>query len=554
MGEKPSKSPRGGRPAAAPAPDSPPVSWTWAGLLVLLVVFAQQAYSHLWYNDDTFITFRYARNLAEGFGFVWNSAGGVPVEGSTSMGWMLLNALGIRFGLDPVVFSHALGVFSGAVSMVVAWWAAWKLLGLSPGRALVVPLLLTLQRQWILWAVSGLETRAATLLVLIATVQMVREQMRDKPGWWPSGVLFFVASVFRPEVPLLHLGAGVGLALARRCRRNLVAIVLSGCVHGALLALLMGWRMWIFGRPLPNTFYAKVGGVQLSLGLTYVGQFLLQNYAWLWLPVLLAGLWVGRSRLPPLVPAVVVQSLVWTGWIAVEGGGAWEFRFFDVLLPGIALTLAFALGVLLPAAARPVWRRWVFLGAALALTGALAAPTFLPFKTFFPTVSWRRLKRSADEMLREGRLLAPFLRPEDRICIGWAGAVPYVTGAWHLDPFGLNDPEIATRPFQSEGVLFHQRHAVWQDVVDRRVMFCDIYNQFLYEKPYGPNQVPKAPMPWARDGIMVHCLELPSHSRLRYWIFASPLPREQIKAWADQRGLRLIYSSPLILPRGGRMR
>ncbi|MDQ7087497.1 MAG: hypothetical protein Q9Q13_06420 [Acidobacteriota bacterium] len=148
-------------------------------------------------------------------------------------------------------------------------------------------------------------------------------------------------------------------------------------------------------------------------------------------------------------------------------------------------------------------------------------------------------------------MLAPYLGPTDRICIGWAGALPWVTGAWHFDPFGLNDPEIATRPFQKQSVLFHQRHATWDDVVRRRVMFCDIFNQFLYDRPYAPNQVPRSLMPWARDGVMVHCLELPIRERWRYWIFASPAPVSEVRAWAGRKGLKVHYSAPLIVSRPG---
>ncbi len=526
----------------------------WGSLLVLwllVAVFCVQAYSQRWYNDDTFITFRYSRNLVEGAGIAWNTVDSVPVEGSTSLGWMLLMALGIALGLDPVNFSHGLGLLAGAVAMVVVWRAARDLLGLSPTRALAAPLVLFLGRQWLVWAVAGLETRAATVLVLLATVRFVQE--REDPGrrTWISGVLFFLATVFRPEVPLLHLAAGAGLALARRSKAALGGIVISGLVHGVLLAVLCGWRLALFGKPLPNTFYAKVGGIQLSLGLTYVWQFLLQNFAWIWLPLIFAGLWWARHRLPLLVAALLAEVLFWTAWIAVEGGGAWEFRFFDVCLPALALLAVFALDRLAPPQGA---RRRLFAVGALVVAAAFALPTFLPFKEFFPTVSWRSLKRSADEMLREGRLLAPYLGSRDRICIGWAGALPWVTGAWHFDPFGLNDPEIATRPFQKQGVLFHQRHATWDDVVARRVMFCDIFNQFLYDRPYAPNQVPRSLMPWARDGVMVHCLELPTDARWRFWIFASPAPVSEVRAWARKKGLKVHYSAPLIVSRPGARR
>ena len=49
--------------------------------------------------DDAMVSMRYARNLAQGNGLVWN-LGQPPVEGFTNLGWVLLMAL---VQLVPVV-------------------------------------------------------------------------------------------------------------------------------------------------------------------------------------------------------------------------------------------------------------------------------------------------------------------------------------------------------------------------------------------------------------------------------------------------------------------
>src|SRR5437870_1391519 len=48
--------------------------------------------------DDAMISMRYARNLADGHGLVWN-AGGDHVEGYTNFGWTLLMGLFHAVGL-----------------------------------------------------------------------------------------------------------------------------------------------------------------------------------------------------------------------------------------------------------------------------------------------------------------------------------------------------------------------------------------------------------------------------------------------------------------------
>ena len=529
---------------------------------VLAVLFVAVAWPRAWYNDDAFITFRYARHLAQGFGFVWNTVDPVRVEGSSSLGWTYLNAVAIALGLKPVWFSHALGLLSGVAGLVLVYVAARRLLGLSPWFALLAPAVLAAHRQWVIWSVSSLETRTATVLAFAALLAMAFEQRRHPPGWAPSGALFFAATLFRPEVPLLHAAAGTGFALARPRRENLVAVVLSGLVHAVGLAGLTVFRLLYFGQPLPNTFYAKVGGIQLARGLRWLAQFPLQNGGWLLGPLLLAGLfawWLRRRHAEhpadrpaanPLLAAIGAQAVAWCAWVAVEGGGGWEFRFLDFLLPGLALAVAAAAasvgaGYGLGGAERRGHRAFT----ALLSIGAIAVSWWtlaVPFRTFDDVDSAEHMKQQADALLAEGRQLARVLTPEDRICIGWAGALPYVTDAWHFDPWGLNDPEIARRPFRKEGVIFHQRQATWDDVVDRKVMFCDVYNQFLYRRPYPPNRVPNPVMPWARDGILVHCIDL-GRGPWPYWIFASPRPVEEIRAWAERHGLRLVYSLPLRL-------
>ena len=58
--------------------------------------------------DDDFITYRYARNLIEGHGLVFNP--GERVEGFSAPGWLLLVALAMKNGIDPAIFSVAISI------------------------------------------------------------------------------------------------------------------------------------------------------------------------------------------------------------------------------------------------------------------------------------------------------------------------------------------------------------------------------------------------------------------------------------------------------------
>src|SRR5215213_5688672 len=65
--------------------------------------------------DDAYITFRYARHLAEGYGLgAWNHTG-EHVEGYSSLLWMLLLAGAARLGVDIRLASKVLGVATALV-------------------------------------------------------------------------------------------------------------------------------------------------------------------------------------------------------------------------------------------------------------------------------------------------------------------------------------------------------------------------------------------------------------------------------------------------------
>ena len=97
-------------------------SFPWLGpalLMMSLAILAEAA--HYWWPhtvDDAFITFRYAQNLVEGLGPVYNP--GERVEGYSSPIWMLGSAIAIAVGADPVVSSKWAGLLAaGALSVAV---------------------------------------------------------------------------------------------------------------------------------------------------------------------------------------------------------------------------------------------------------------------------------------------------------------------------------------------------------------------------------------------------------------------------------------------------
>ena len=67
--------------------------------IIVLIFLAHSYYLGGYTADDSFITFRYARNLADGYGPVFNT--GERVEGYTSFGWVIIFAFFTISGWNP---------------------------------------------------------------------------------------------------------------------------------------------------------------------------------------------------------------------------------------------------------------------------------------------------------------------------------------------------------------------------------------------------------------------------------------------------------------------
>lgn len=519
-------------------------------VLAMALVFAYLAWERRWFNDDCFITFRYAQNVAEGHGFVWNTTEpSVPVEGSSSLAWTGLNAIAIALKLHPTPVSHAAGLLAGIAGLALVFRAARRHVRLDPLWALAAPALLVAHRQYVYWTVSAMETIAGVVAAFLATILVVAEVSEGKRRFPVSGLVFFAATLIRPEAPLFHLAAGLGAFAIEPSIERMRRVIASGAVHGALLGALTLVRLAYFGKPLPNTFYAKVGGLQIDRGLEYVTHFLTQYHAAFWGPLLIAGIVVMLRRRDTMLAAIAMQIALGLAWFIASGGGQWEFRYFTWLLPGWAVFVAsslsgFARGFAAESKPR-AFRVGLVALAGVLLVGTQASTLTTPFRIWRDMMSFEELDAAAKAMLTDGRKLAEVLDREDRIAIGWAGAVPYLTRAWHFDPWGLNEADSHTWPFDPDGAIYHQRAATWEQIKQADVMAVDIFNQFLYRRPEPPQRLVAKLQPWVKEGILVYCVEIPDERAPWYFVFASPRPVDEVEAWIAAKGLRRVYAVPL---------
>ncbi len=468
-----------------PAPSAP----IWPAALAIALLLAHALTFHF-AVDDAYISFRYAHNLLDGHGLVFNP--GDPVEGYSNLLWVLLSAAGMAAGLDPLLWARLLGFAAAAATALLLPGLALRLAtaGRSPARPVagVPPARAAWAASFLLaacgpvacWSLAGLETPLFTLLLLLAWRAALDRRAVT------AGACALLLALTRPEGVALGLAfaAWAGLAPAGGRRRWLApAIVVAG------VAAHLVWRHAFYGAWLPNTWYAKTGdlGGQLRTGLPYTAAFLPAFLLpWALLPLAAPGGWTGAWRTVEWRRSLLLLS----GWLlyvtAIGGDMLGMFRFFVPILP---VSIACGTAVLVSAPV-PRPRR------ALALVALLAAASLVPSFA-------GRERRLIDAHLSLRNLggwklaaagLAQALPPDATIALSPVGYIPWRTGFVTYDILGLTDRHIAHRRMAfTQGYAGHEKHD-GAYILSRRPDYLLLGNVNVTDRPL------TAPMrPFARE-------------------------------------------------------
>jgi hypothetical protein len=296
----------------------------WLLLLVASVVeFLRESWQIRAQPDDAYISYRYARNLVEGHGLVYNT--GEYVEGFTNLLWTLLVAAGMALGFEGNVVGHALGLASGVAILLVTYLYACT--GLSRSQAwiaAVAPWIVLSTTSFTVWSTSGMETP----LFVATTTAALAAYARERMGWATLAVC--LAMLTRPEGAIVAaIIYGLQLPSLWRDGWSRWKWPLTFLV---LLSFITLFRLSYYGSPLPNTFYAKVGGIPMGRGVSYVKGFLADGSVFLLIPVAIAAAcdrrwWAGIALVFTLVGYAI--------WI---GGDVFVlFRFLLPLIPCLAV-------------------------------------------------------------------------------------------------------------------------------------------------------------------------------------------------------------------------
>ena len=314
------------------------LGWLLAGALPVLLFVWNVLYYTPWMVDDAFISLRYARNLGDGNGLVYNP--GETIEGFSNFSWVLLAAALMRLDLPVVTVLKVVGLLGGVATLLLAAALAYRLSGAGSRLCATMTLwYLGCNTSLALWCQSGLETSlfSALIVAMFLRYEIEIQSARKRPL---SAVFFALAWMTRPEAPVFALYFLVRRAMIhRRLDRTDLGWL------GTLAAIVIPYEIWgylYYGSLFPQTHAAKIGAWSWS-HFAHLKRYLFdQGWGFTGLVVLgVVGLANRRRSLPPVLWAPLLSGL----FFVVYAGGDWMPRY-RLFVPIIAIQGCFvSLGV-----------------------------------------------------------------------------------------------------------------------------------------------------------------------------------------------------------------
>jgi len=446
--------------------------------------------------DDSYITFRYARNILAGDGFVYNP--GEPVMGTTTPLYTLLMVVSgaVSGGTEASFPTLALIVNSLAdATTALLLWQIGKHLK-QPLASLAAGLVWSVLPYSVTFAIGGLETSVYVLLLTASFYYYLTHRIT------PAALLGSLAILTRPDAILLLIPIALD-HLVRVLRKQ------EKLRWQSILALVLLPLIWYsfatiqFGSPIPHSVQAKLGAYRLDSTEALVR--LIQHYA----TPFMNDQWFG-SRI-----AVAGGLLLYPVLFAIGALKGFKtntrtlpyilYPWFYLLVFAIANPLIFRWYLTPPL---PAYLLFILIGIETLLTALLPRLKIYshPFRTAILTVflillpmanllsawTWKTdhgLQHPAPKMAwyeleliygQAADIISPYLQNGETLAAGDVGVLGYFTRARILDTVGLNSPEALTYyPLDEQAYVIN--YAIAPDlIIDQQpdaVIFLEVYGR-----------------------------------------------------------------------------
>lgn len=430
----------------------------YAGIYIYKTSFTISGQRYFVLFDDAMVSMRYAKNLAEGHGLLWNP-GGERVEGYSNPLWVLFMTIFHLFPIPASKISLCIQA-SGALLLAANLFFVKKIVETLTDNPLISLLTVFLTAFYIPlnnWGLQGMEVCLLTLILNIALWGMLRTLQTSTFSFWPY-LLLGIGTLVRIDMVVLFVAALIFFIIADTPHRR------QHLIWGiSLLALfLVGqtlFRWLYYGDFLPNAYYLKMTGVPLWYRAGH-GFFVFFQSIWVgnWVLFLipLYLLATQRDKATFLLFALVAAQSLYSIYV---GGDSWEDkggtnRFVSTVMPIFFVLFCYALDKIRQALAQIELLPPKIRVSSQASQWALAIFVFISLFSFNTLLEqdalkkWLLIKRpifvqGTMHNTEIGMTVSKITTKQAQVAVITAGAIPYISDRYTIDMLGKNDKRVA---------------------------------------------------------------------------------------------------------------
>jgi len=408
-----------------------------AGIIILVCAAIAVRWPFMEFTvDDAYITLRYADNLVNGLGFVYNP--GERVLGTTTpLFTLILAAIGLMLknplpaGKIMTVLCDAL--VAGIVLQMTFRWTGKRWIGYWAG------ILYALNPVSIKWAALGMETGLYTFLICLSLREYMEERFRT------SYVLAGLALLTRID-GVLVFAVLLGADLIRRRRQ-----AIADCLVGAFPVVVWAcFALVYFGSPIPQSALAK--------SVTYGGRPLLgqlelifDKFLWRY------GLITAMAVIPAIAGAIygirrhrsfkIVMAWCFLYWSFYILSGS-NLHGWYMAPPIWVYVLSIGLGLYVLTNVVSGWHLSYFTARRMrVITSSVMVIAIGLVSAYLVRHRYVEVRETIGTNERAvaipiGLWLKEYADPTDTVCLESIGAVGYYSGLYILDEVGLVSPQV----------------------------------------------------------------------------------------------------------------
>ena len=401
--------------------------------------------------DDAMISMRYAKNLANGFGLVWNPRG-EPVEGYSNFLWTLYMS-----------FWHILPIHLSKISLFIQLTGLGFLLSslflvrkiaarLSGNNAFVIFGSVVLTAAYLpinFWALRGMETSVLGSIIIYVVWRVICSSETEKLDY----ILFSLLGIgilIRLDFVFLFITLTIFRILIFRIntlKNSLFSILLfTGVISGETIL-----RWFYYRELLPNTYYLKITGFssfwRIERGVSAFLDFVNTASPVIFIAVGIFIIFNRKNKAIIFLFSICLSQILYSIYV---GGDAWETwgnfanRYLCIVMPIffilLTLTIHSILKYITPSKIKNIISFTCVIFIIFQLHGGFKNIDLIRNQLLKATGMFVEIDK---KMAQTGILFQRMTSSEARLAVTWAGAIPYFSDRYCIDILGKNDLFIA---------------------------------------------------------------------------------------------------------------